>query len=99
MRATGITLIMATMFAGCGLTMQSDDRIRANTAGVLGLSPDEVTIENGRQDFSTTYYVAKTRSGVEYACTILRGPVTGLGVPPVCNKKGEPPQSTNPLMR
>lgn len=90
---------MATMLAACGFTMQSDDRIRINTAGVLGLSPDELTIENKRQEVTTTYYVAKTQTGSEYACTIIRGPIIGVGAPPSCSKKGEPPRSTNPLMR
>lgn len=97
MKEKGIIMIMAYMFAGCAATMLSDDRIRLNTAGVLGLSPDQLTIEHRREDFSTTYYVAKTQSGVEYACTMIRGPITGIGAPPTCGKKGEPPQSTNPM--
>ena len=44
------------MLARCGLTMESDDRIRVNTAGVLGLSPDEFNYGKQPTTYSTTYY-------------------------------------------
>ena len=71
--------------------MLSDDRIASNTAGVLGVSPEDLTISNRRSDGATnTYYVARTRSGREYACTINGGGLLAMGLvnPPTCSPRG-----------
>lgn len=74
--------------SACQSTLLSDDRIVSNTAGVLGVSPADLTIANRRSDGATnTYYTATARSGRAYACTINGGGVLAMGLvnPPTCN--------------
>jgi hypothetical protein len=81
-------IVAAGCLGGCQSTMLTDDRIASNTASILGVAPDQLAISNRRSDGATnTYYIAKTRAGREYACTINGGGVlaTGLVNPPSCN--------------
>lgn len=84
-----VVVILAGFLAGCATQMLSDDRIRSNTAGALGVSPEDVTISNRREQVPNTYYIAKTKAGVEYACIINGGGILAAGMvnPPTCNKK------------
>lgn len=78
------------LVSACQSVMLSDDRIVSNTAGVLGVSPADVTIFDRRTDGPTnTYYVAKTKRGIEYACVINGGGLLAGGMtnPPICNRK------------
>lgn len=80
---------IAGVVSGCQTTMLSDDRIASSTAGVLGVSVNEVMITDRRSDGPTnTYYTAKTRKAT-YACVINGGGLLAAGMtnPPVCNKK------------
>ena|SRR5882724_2258320 len=85
---TAATLIVFT--AGCQSELMSDDRIVSNTAGVIGVSPQDVTISDRRTDGPTnTYYIAHTRSGATYACVINGGGLLAAGItnPPTCTRK------------
>ena len=82
--------MVGLLVSACQSVMLSDDRIVSNTAGVLGVSPADVTILDRRADGPTnTYYVARTKKGIEYACVINGGGLLAGGMtnPPVCNRK------------
>jgi hypothetical protein len=73
--------------SGCQEQMLSDGRIVDNTAGVLGVSPSDVTIYNRRSEITNTYYNAHTRAGKTYACVLNGGGALALGLlnAPTCN--------------
>lgn len=83
------TLLMLATLVGCSASsVISDDRIRNSTAGTLGVKPDQLTIEKTTSDVTTTYYIARTADGGEYACSISGGVLSaGLTNPPQCTKK------------
>ena len=89
---TRFTAVLAVGFllAGCQSTMLNDDRIAANTAGVLGLPASQITIsDRATQGPTNTSYVAHdTKSGTSYACNINGGGLLAAGMtnPPTCNK-------------
>ncbi|HME26511.1 MAG TPA: hypothetical protein VKI44_35160 [Acetobacteraceae bacterium] len=78
---------LAIALSGCSGTLVSDNRLRANTAGVLGEPESAVAITDVRGDvLANTYYIAHTPRGV-FACSIGGGALTlGLVNPPVCNR-------------
>jgi len=80
-------LVVLVGLSGCANSISG---LRNRTSGVLGFSPDKVTITNVRSDSSTTYYIAKTPKG-NYACTtaggVLKAFQMGFTNPPTCNKK------------
>ncbi len=94
-----VSLAIATL-AGCASAMLSNERIASNTAGILGLSPNEITIENRRTEMTNTYYTVKTKDGKDFSCVINGGNALTMGMvnPPMCAKKGEP-LNTNPFNR
>lgn len=96
-----VIAVCACLSAGCASQILSDERIRTNTAGVLGESAESVSISNRREQTPNTYYTATIKSGAEYDCLINGGNVMTLGMvnPPLCNKKGEPPKSFNLFAR
>jgi hypothetical protein len=88
----------ALTLAGCADAILSNDRIRDNTAGILGVSPNQLTILDRRSEMVNTYYIARTSSGDEYACTINGGTVLSAGLvnPPMCTKRGANPSGPTP---
>jgi hypothetical protein len=54
------------LFGGCATTILSDDRITDETAGALGMLPNDITIENRRTKMINTYYTVKTKDGKEF---------------------------------
>lgn len=82
-------LTVAAFASGCASQMLSDDRLKSNTAGALGVAPEDLTISGRREQTPNTYYVAKTSAGVEYACILNGGNLMTMGMtnPPICNKK------------
>jgi hypothetical protein len=98
-KRNALAIAFFTLFlAGCGMQPVSDESLRANTAGVLGVSSSEVTISDRTTQAMNTYYIAKMKSGQEYACVFETGDVyTGMGDPPQCHKKDEP--SRLPFLR
>lgn len=88
MKNLAIILAAAFVLAGCVSTL-SEDRIRSETAGAIGVSPDAVTISNVRHEMTNTYYTARTRGGEEYACILNGGNIMTFGMtnPAMCTKK------------
>lgn len=93
-----VTIFVAMLLTGCvgASILLSDERIRSNTAGILGVPPAEVTIENRRTEMTNTYYTAKTKKG-KYACIINGGNLMTFGMinGPVCNPASGSTQSSN----
>ena len=74
----------------------SDDRIRAETSGVLGYAPADLSIVSRRTEGTNTYVALKANDGKEFNCIVNGGNLLTLGMtnPPSCNKKGEPIQAS-----
>jgi hypothetical protein len=72
--------------------MLSDERIKSETGGVLGLSPSQLTIVDRRTEGTNTYVQLKAKTGQEFNCIINGGNLLSMGLvnPPMCSKKGEP---------
>ena len=87
------TAVLAVGFAltGCQSTMLQDDRIAADTAGVLGVPSSQITISDraAQGPTNTTYLAHDTKSGTTYACNINGGGLLAVGMtnPPTCNKR------------
>jgi hypothetical protein len=99
-----ISCLMLSM-TGCSTIAAStntltDDRIKSETGGALGFSPDQMTIVNRRTEGLNTYVQLKANTGQEFNCTISGGNLLSFGMvnPPLCSKKGEPIR-TNPFSR
>jgi hypothetical protein len=84
--------IGVSLLTGCASQLLSNERIASETAGIIGVSPQEVTIENRRTEMTNTYYIAKTNDGNELSCVINGGNIVTFGLvnAPRCAKKGEP---------
>lgn len=69
--------------------MLSDDKIKADTSGVLGYAPGDVTLLSKRTEGTNTYVNIKAKDGKEFACIINGGNLLTFGMtnPPSCNKK------------
>lgn len=95
MRALTVVLVLVPLLAGCAAKLLSDDRLGANTGGVLGVSPSEIAITNRVEQFPNTYYTATTKGGDQYACSIIGGNVLSYGMvgAPTCTRK---PAATSP---
>ena len=80
-------LLFSLCLVGCQETLLSDDRIVSNTAGILGVPPSGLTISDRRTEApTTTSYVAHTKSGETYACSVFGGGLLAFGItdPPKC---------------
>lgn len=78
--------------SGCATQLLSDDRIRNNTAGVIGAPADTITITDRHEELPNTYYTATVRNGKKvamYACSINGGTLLDVGMvtAPTCSKK------------
>ncbi len=92
MRAGAVlaTAVALGCLAGCQSELMSDASIASNTAGVIGVPVSDVTITDRRSDGPTnTYYIAHTKSGATYACTINGGGLLAAGMtnPPTCTRR------------
>ncbi|EIC28067.1 MULTISPECIES: hypothetical protein [Methylomicrobium] len=86
-------LSIGVLLTGCTSQLLSNERIASETAGIIGVSPQEVTVENRRTEMTNTYYIAKTKDGSrELSCVINGGNIVTFGLvnAPRCAKKGEP---------
>jgi hypothetical protein len=95
-------LVLSTVVltvSGCASALVSDDAIAERTAFALGLSRADFTISNRSDEGASTRYVARTKTGQEFNCTVgVSVSVLGRQVTDaICNRKGEP--SRNPLLR
>lgn len=96
---------LAAIATGCGTiaektNMLSDQKIKSETAGVLGHTPDDLTIVSRRTEGTNTYVALKNKQGKEFNCIINGGNILSAGLvnPPTCAKKGEP-LKVNPFGR
>ena len=104
-KATGISILVVACFSGCtsfatSTNTLSDERIRSETSGALGYSPDELSIISRRTEGVNTYVNLKAKDRKEFTCIINGGNLLSFGMtnPPMCNKKGEPVRA-NPFQR
>lgn len=88
------TLAALLALAGCSSIAQStnnlsDERLKSEAAGALGLQPDQLTLLNRRTEGTNTFYAVKGRDGKEYSCTLNGGNLLSFGMtnPPSCNRK------------
>jgi hypothetical protein len=79
------------VLASCAESLLSDERIKSNTAGVLGVPVNQLTISDRRTEVTNTYYIATTSSGARFACTINGGTVLAAGMvnTPTCNRAAQ----------
>ena len=91
--------------AGCSTiasktNMLSDDKIKSEAGGALGITPSQLTIVNRRTEGVNTYVQLKANTGREFNCIINGGNLLTMGMvtPPMCSKKGEPIKA-NPFAR
>lgn len=98
MRSAGFFLagLVVLVASGCSsiagsTNMLSDDKIKSETAGTLGYSPQDLVIVNRRTEGTNTYVNLKAKDGKEFACTINGGNLLSFGMtnPPACNRKGQ----------
>jgi len=96
-KAIGIVIYAAIGCSGCaslaaGTNTLSDERIKSESSGALGYSPDELNIVSRRTEGTNTYVSLKAKDGKEFTCIINGGNLLSMGMtnPPMCNKKGEP---------
>jgi hypothetical protein len=89
-----LTCSVAFTIAGCTTiatktNVLSDERIKSETAGVLGYSPSDLTILDRRTEGVNTFVRLKTKDKKEFNCTINGGNLLSMGVtnPPMCSKK------------
>ena len=83
------------LFAGCATAQDSKDRLASETAALLGVKADQVSISNRRTSGTTIYYTAMTKAA-DYGCSTeissIANLVMSMGVthPPKCEKKATP---------
>jgi hypothetical protein len=92
-----LTIALAALFmlSGCGSIASStnslsDDRLKTEAAGSIGLSPGDLSLLNRRTEGTNTFYAVKARDGKEYNCVINGGNLLSFGMtnPPNCKRKG-----------
>lgn len=91
-RAAAAVALAASVGACVGTKMLvPDSRLASQTAGVLGVAPEAVTISNRRGAGTNTYYTA-TVGDRTYACILNGGSVMTFGMvnPPMCNPVSAP---------
>lgn len=94
-----LSLVVIALLAlgGCNAlasktNMLTDDQLKSQSAGALGLSPEDVTIVNRRTEGTNTYVALKTHDNQQFNCIINGGNLLTFGMtnPPSCAKKGQP---------
>lgn len=97
-RATRLLTLIAVGhgLAGCAAIAErtnslSDERVLAETAGVLGYSPSQLQLVARRTSGTNTYAELRADDGNEFNCIINGGNLATFGAinPPSCAKKGE----------
>jgi hypothetical protein len=91
-------LYPVALCTGCATESYTDQRLKIDTAELLGLQPNQIEISDKRSSGPTTYYTAKTGSD-EYSCSTTSGPIVksvmnmGISSLPKCQKKEERPNN------
>lgn len=100
-----LVAVVSACFTGCasiaaGTNTLSDERIKSESSGALGYSPDEMSIVSRRTEGVNTYVNLKANDGKEFTCIINGGNLLSMGMtnPPMCSKKGDPIRA-NPFQR
>ncbi len=70
----------------------TDERVIAQSAGVLGYDPSELTLVSRTTEGTNTYANLKAKDGTAFTCVINGGNLLSFGMtnPPTCGRKGEP---------
>ncbi|MDR7152962.1 hypothetical protein J2W49_004941 [Hydrogenophaga palleronii] len=94
-KSLALALAALVSLGGCGSIASStnslsDDRLKSEAAGSLGLSPGELSLLNRRTEGTNTFYAVKGRDGKEYNCVLNGGNLLSFGMtnPPSCKRKG-----------
>ncbi|MDR7333072.1 hypothetical protein [Roseateles asaccharophilus] len=89
-----LALAALLTLGGCSSIAQStnnlsDERLKSEAAGALGLQPSQLTLLNRRTEGTNTFYAVKGQDGKEYSCTLNGGNLLSFGMtnPPSCNRK------------
>lgn len=97
LKAIGIAILIVAASSGCASIATStntltDERIKSESSGALGYSPEELSIVSRRTEGVNTYVNLKTKDGKEFTCIINGGNLLSFGMtnPPMCSRKGEP---------
>ena len=97
--------VASLAFPGCATiasstNMLTDEKIRSATSGVLGYSPNDLTILSRRTEGTNTYVNLRANDEKEFTCVINGGNLLTMGMtnPATCSKKGEP-INTNPFQQ
>jgi hypothetical protein len=95
----GVAVVSGLLMGGCASQLLSDERLRENTAGIVGVPASEITVSERKELVPNTYYTATTKGGRVYTCMVNGGGVLAAGMvnPPSCSPKGQPLRDTNPL--
>lgn len=96
-KTLSIAILVAAACSGCAslatsTNTLSDDRIKSESSGALGYSPEELSLVSRRTEGVNTYVNLKAKDGKEFTCIINGGNLLSFGMtnPPMCNRKGEP---------
>lgn len=94
LRTRGLIPLAMVIVAGCSTVagntnMLSDDRIRSEVSGALGVKADEVAIVDRRTEGTNTYVNVRTANRQNHACVINGGNMLSFGMtnPPVCQRR------------
>ena len=91
---TSCLIPLVVLLSGCGTlagntNMLSDERIRSEVGGTLGVKAEEVTIVDRRTEGTNTYVNVRTANRQNHACVINGGNLLSFGMtnPPVCSRR------------
>lgn len=91
---TSVLIPLVVLSGGCGTlagntNMLTDERIRSEVGGALGVKAEEVTIVDSRTEGTNTYVNVKTGNRQSHACIINGGNMLSFGMtnPPVCSRR------------
>ena len=81
-------LAAAPLLSACQTEMLSNDRIASNTASVINVRPDQLTISDRYSDQTNTYYTVHTKDGATHTCVINGGGLLAVGMvdTPTCKQ-------------
>lgn len=91
---TSVLIPLVVLSGGCGAlagntNMLTDERIRSEVGGALGVRAEEVTIVDRRTEGTNTYVNVRTGNRQSHACIINGGNMLSFGMtnPPVCSRR------------